>query len=110
MLPLLVTIATLLNALFAGLAVVLWRRALPSTAQAKRLTSCEAEIAALLLSNAKLLDAVKRVSNRIAVSEHRSRKDGSEDGQSLDIPFGDKAALRARFGAQAAQLASRFKG
>jgi hypothetical protein len=95
---------------FVAYAVARWRQVLPVSRQEKRLTTCETDIADLLSSHQRLLDLVKKLSSRQAVADHRANKGSGAPKASEDIPFGDKAALRARFGAEAAQLARNFKG
>lgn len=96
-------VTTLLSATFV---LVRSRVALLSIREAKRLTECELGISDCLSTLTRLIDMQKKLSQRQALSDFRSeKKAGTTIRSADDIPFGDKAALRARFGAQAASMA-----
>jgi hypothetical protein len=87
MLPwLLLTLALSMSALAVSVSVL-----------AKRLTQCEADVLDCISAQSRLLELTKKVSSRQAVADFRATASHTGPTSANEIPFGDKAALRAKF-------------
>ena len=104
-----ITLAAL-SLLTAGYAAVLLRQVLRAFSRARPLIELEADLRALESSQSKLFLTLKKLSSRAAVEDFREKQRNGMNSNSSDIAFGDKAALRAKFGKDAATLAARSAG
>lgn len=87
-LQLTLTCALSLAAAFAG---SYWGRASTSSRERKRLTELETEVAVLTSEYAKVLALAKKISNRVALEDHRGRRNTTGDAPP---PPGDRAAAK----------------
>ena len=86
-----------------------WKPDLRVSRLAKRLTQCEADVLDCMSAQSRLLELTKKVSSRQAVADFRATATTGASRMAVtsaeDIPFGDKAALRAKFLPKGAVLA-----
>jgi hypothetical protein len=109
-----VAITSFLSALIAGSAVAYLARASLSSRERKRISELETEVATLHSELARVLQLSKKISQRVALDQHRHKSPRSTrvDERDDPPPQGDKAAakayyLRGRSHAEVARLAMR---
>lgn len=93
-----VLIAVCLTSLVAGFAGSYWGRVFASSLLAKRLRELETEVASLTSEYSKVLALAKKISNRVALDDHRQRRGtGASSTTSGPPPPGDKKAAKAYY-------------
>jgi len=81
-----------------GFAGSYWGRVFASSRMAKRITELETEVAVLTSEYSKVLALAKKISNRVALDDHRAKRgSASTTSQGSPPPPGDKRAAKAYY-------------
>lgn len=109
----LLCILVCLPSLAVGFAASYWGRAFASSQLRKQLRELETEVASLTSEYSKVTALAKKISNRVALDDHRHRRNGSgPSAGGSPPPIGDKAAAKAYYlnGKTHAQIAREAMG
>lgn len=108
-LQLTLTCALSLAAAFAG---SYWGRAFASSLLAKRVIELETEVATLTSEYSKVLALAKKISQRVALDDHRHKASGTARSGGAAPPPGDKEAAKRYylFGKTHQEVARRAMG